>query len=93
VTAEAPLNPGQLALEKTWDMYHIAVVSSTFITHNGREVQDHSFHLQGLALTVMLQSHRASRHCSKIAEAEAVVSVNEKKLLEMHMYMHVQLMQ
>jgi hypothetical protein len=30
--------------------------------------------------------------CSKIAEAEAVVSVNEKKLLEMHMYMHVQLM-
>jgi hypothetical protein len=30
-------------------------------------------------------------HCSKIAEAEAVVSVNEKKLLEMHMYMHVQL--
>jgi hypothetical protein len=31
--------------------------------------------------------------CSKIAEAEAVVSVNEKKLLEMHMYMHVQLMQ
>jgi hypothetical protein len=31
--------------------------------------------------------------CSKIAEAEAVVSVNEKKLLEMHMYMQVQLMQ
>jgi hypothetical protein len=31
--------------------------------------------------------------CSKIAEAEAVVSVNEKKSLEMHMYMHVQLMQ
>ena len=31
--------------------------------------------------------------CSKIAETEAVVSVNEKKLLEMHMYMHVQLMQ
>jgi hypothetical protein len=27
--------------------------------------------------------------CSKIAETEAVVSVNEKKLLEMHMYMHV----
>jgi hypothetical protein len=31
--------------------------------------------------------------CSKIADTEAVVSVNEKKLLEMHMYMHVQLMQ
>jgi hypothetical protein len=30
--------------------------------------------------------------CSKIAEAEAVVSVNERKLLAMHMYMHVQLM-
>ena len=35
----------------------------------------------------------AVQGCSKIAETEAVVSVNEKKLLEMHMYMHVQLMQ
>jgi hypothetical protein len=31
----------------------------------------------------------APEHCSKIAEAEAVVSVNEKKWLVMHM--HVQL--
>ena len=29
----------------------------------------------------------AVQGCSKIAETEAVVSVNEKKLLEMHMYM------
>jgi hypothetical protein len=29
--------------------------------------------------------------CSKIAEAEAAVSVNEKKWLVMHMHMHVQL--
>ena len=41
---------------------------------------------------VMISNAFTSR-CSKIAETEAVVSVNEKKLLEMHMHMHVQLMQ
>jgi hypothetical protein len=30
-------------------------------------------------------------HCSKIAEAEAAVSVNEKKFLVMHMHVQLQL--
>jgi hypothetical protein len=43
--------------------------------------------LTGLAIL----GHVQSRSCSKIAEAEAAVSVNEKKWLVMHMHVQLQL--